>query len=354
MEVKEIHVELVDQPDGLVPVTIDSSIVPPGQAVHWLEHVASDTQRLVAALPHYSDDELVECRRVADTLHHASWIVICAADHEIMKRAQPVKNRREGDLSKSGIYATAVRQARAVGLDPTTILKNATIFSNFGHLLTSQEDEEAIRLTEVLTDKGYWLAACSAPEGEMRSYLDYFAAQKEADPRFTVRAAWRYVNERKAPPITMALPPLRENEAAEAALEYIRQGFALLNKATGNRLRGVLKGFEEELEYELRLPPCTVMERLATLIEEGWDEIDVIKDRAGWPRDWVVAWFKTMEAHDWARPFDKGRGEGARGASRQGWVLTDRFFEALKGVKAQGEPEIVELSPRDWNRLSIK
>ena len=101
------------------------------------------------------------------------------------------------------------------------------------------------------------------------------------------------------------------------------------------------------------IPKKTLL-HLATLIEEGWDEIDVIKDRAGWPRDWVVAWFKTMEAHDWARSFDKGRVEGARGASRQGWVLTDRFFEALKGVKAQGEPEIVELSPRDWNRLSIK
>ena len=347
MEVQVIEVELVDQPEAL-------AVVPPDQAVHWLERVATDTQRLVTALPHYTDDELVECRRVADTLHHASWIVICATDHEIMKRAQPVKNRREGDLSKSGIYATAARQAHAVGLDPTTILRNATIYKNFGHILTSQDDPEALRLTEILTDKGYWDAAAHAPEGEMRSYLDYFAAQKEADPRFTVKAAWRYVNEQKAPPITMALPPLRENEAADAALAYIRQGFTMLNQATGNRLRGVLKGYEEELEYELKLPPCTVMERIATLIDEGWDEIDVIKERAGWPRDWVVAWFKQMEAADWARSFPKGQVEGARGAPRKGWTLTDQFYKELKAIKAQGVPEVVELSPQDWNRLSIK
>lgn len=328
--------------------------VPPAQAVHWMEGVATDTQRLVAALPSYTDEELVACREQAEVLGRAAWIVTCAADHEIMKRAQPVRNRREGDLSKSGIYATAQRQARAVGLDPTTILRNATIFKNFGELLMGDGDPEALRLTEVLPDKGYWDAASHAPEGEMRSYLDYFAAQKEADPRFNVRAAWRYVNEQKAPPITMALPPLRDNEAADAAFQYVLQGFNMLNKATGNRLRGVLKGFQEELEYELRLPPCTVMERIANLIDEGYDEIDIIKDRAGWPRDWVVAWFKHMQASDWARPFEKGRVEGARGASRQGWVLTDKFFEVLKGVQDKGEPEVVTLTPQDWNKLSIK
>jgi hypothetical protein len=59
----------------------------------------------------------------------------------------------------------------------------------------------------------------------------------------------------------MALPAIEENGAAEAAFQYVKQGFAFLSEATGGRLRSILKGFEEEIEYELQLPPCTVMER---------------------------------------------------------------------------------------------
>ena len=330
----------------------DLAVVSSSQAANWLEHVASDTRRLVAALPSYTDDELIVCRQSAEALNEASWIVICATDHEIMKRAQPVRNRREGDLSQSGIYATAVRQAKAVGLDATTILRNATIFRNFGHLLTDKQDPAALRLVELLPEKGYWEAATRAPEGRMRETLEHFADQKSQDPRFTVKLAHRYVNQQKAPPLTMALPSIQENEAADAALEYVRQGFELLNKATAGRLKAILQGFEEEIEYELQLPPCTVMERISMLIQEGWDEIDAIKDRAGWPRDWVVAWFRRMEDLDWARPFEKGRVDGARGASRQGWTLTPKFYKELKIV--QGQPlETVELTPQDWRRIEI-
>jgi hypothetical protein len=326
--------------------------VAPAQAANWLEHVANDTRRLVQSLPSYTDEELLVCRQSAEVLNEASWIVICATDHEIMKRAQPVRDRYKGDLTKSGIYATAIRQAKATGLDATTIIRNATIFKNFGHLLTNKEDPDALRLVELLPEKGYWEAATRAGDGQMRETLDYFADQKSQDPRFTVRAAHRYVTQQKAPPLTMALPSIEENSAAAVAFEYVKQGFTLLSNATGGRLRSILKGFEEEIEYELQLPPCTVMERISMLINEGWDEIDAVSSRAGWPREWVVAWFRRMADLDWVRPFDKGRVEGARGASRQGWTLTPLFYKELERIK--GQPlETVELTPQDWRMLKI-
>jgi hypothetical protein len=328
-------------------LVVQSSDVPvPSHAVHWLQRVAEDTQRLIDALPGYADEELLACRAEAEALGRASWIIVARIDHEIMARAQRVSNKKQGDLSQSGVYATAVRQGRAANLDPTTILKNATIYRNFGHILTDTENPESLRLTEVLRDKGYWLAATYAPTGEMVNYLKYFADQKEADPRFTVRAAHRYVQEQKAPPLTTPLPPLKDNATVDAAFQLVKQAFATLNDATDGRLRGMLRGYEDEIAYELQLPSSTVMAEIAKLIEAGYDEIDVIRDRASWPRDWIVRWFKTMQECDWARPFNKGRVEGARGATRQGWTLTPRFYAELKRVTDQAEPcEAITLLP---------
>lgn len=335
-------------------LAIPTNDVPaPAQAVHWLQRVSEDTQRLVSALPDYGDEELLACRAEAEALGRASWIIVTRIDHEIMVRAQRVSNKKQGDLSQSGIYATAARQAKATGLDPTTILKNATIYRNFGDILTSPNDPESLRLTEVLRDKGYWLAATYAPVGEMRDYLKYFADQKENDPTFTVRAAHRYVQEQKAPPLVTALPPLKDNAGVDAAYQLVKQAFAALNDATDGRLRGMLRGYEDEISYELQLPSTTIMAEIAKLIEDGYDEIDIIRDRASWPRDWVVRWFKTMQECDWARPFDKGRVEGARGANRQGWTLTNRFYEELQRVTGHTRPpETITLQPGEW--LQVK
>lgn len=323
-------------------------------ACHWLEGVGNDTRRLVANLPNYTDDELLACREAAETLSKASWIVLCAADHEIMRRANRVIRRKEGDKTQTGIYATAVRQAKAVGVDPTTILRNSTIYANFGRILTESQQPEDLFLVETLQDKGYWDAASHAPEGQMHDAIRYFALQKADNPRFTVREAWRWINEQKAPPINTLLPPLEENEALQAAMQYTKQAFDLLNKATGNRLRGQLKGYLEEIEWEMKLPPQSVAERLYSLINEGYDEVDVVKERSGWSRDWVVAWFKRMELEDWVRPFEKARVEGARGAARKGYATTDKFKQALRELQGQPKEAAVAVTPvtPDWFRVS--
>jgi hypothetical protein len=330
------------------------ALVPVDEACHWLDRVGEDARRLVANLPHYTDDELLACREAAETLNKASWIVLCAADHEIMSRANRVSNRKEGDKTQTGIYATAVRQAKAVGVDPTTILRNSTIYANFGHILTGSQEPEHLFLVETLQDKGYWDAASHAPMGEMLNALMYFATQKADNPRFTVREAWRWINEQKAPPIDKLLPSIEENEALDAAMQYTKQAFDLLNKATGNRLRGQLKGYLEEIEWEMKLPPQSVAERLYDLINEGYDEVDIVKERSGWPRDWVVAWFKRMELEDWVRPFEKARVEGARGAARKGYVTTDKFKKALKELQGQGQDAAISVIPvaPDWFKVS--
>ena len=325
-------------------------IVPISDACHWFERVAQDTHRLVASLSKYTDDELLAFRETAERLNNASWIAICAADALIMERAQPVKHRRAGDKEQTGIYAVAVRQAKATGLDPTTIIRNATIFKNFRTILSgASNDPEHLFLVEKLQDKGYWDAASHAPEGRMQEALHYFANQKEANPRFTVREAWRWINEQKAPPVETMLPPLSDNEAVENAFQYVKQGFAMLNDVTAGRLRGQLNGYIEEIEWELKLPPCSIMERLYDLIEQGYDEVDIIRERGGYPRDWVVAWFKRMALEDWVRPFEKPRVEGARGQARTGYVVTDKFLQALKQAKGKGKAdEFINLAPGDW------
>lgn len=330
------------------------ALVPVAEACHWLDRVGEDARRLVASLPNYTDDELIACRETAETLNKASWIVLCAADHEIMKRANRIGNRKEGDKTQTGIYATAVRQAKAVGVDPTTILRNSTIYANFGHILTGSQAPEDLFLVETLQDKGYWDAASHAPIGEMHNALRHFALQKAGNPRFTVREAWRWINEQKAPPISTALPPLADNEAAQMALQYTQQAFQILNQATGNRLRGQLKGYLEEIEWELQLPSQSIAERLFALINEGYDEVDIVKERAGWPRDWVVAWFKRMELEDWVRGFEKPRVEGARGATRKGYVTTNKFKQALKELQGQPKEATVAVAPiaPDWFKVS--
>lgn len=325
-------------------------LVPAAEACHWLDQVTRDAQRLAQAIRSYDDEALLATRETAEALNKASWIVITACDHEIMSRANRVSNRREGDKTQTGIYATAARQAKATGLNPTTILRNATIYANFGNILTGN-DPESLFLVETLQDKGYWDAAAHSPS--MHDAIRFFATQKAASPKFTVREAWRWVNEQKAPPMEAQLPSLQENEAAEAALQLIKQGFDLLNQTTANRLRGQLKGYLEEIEWELRLPPCSIMERLYDLIEQGYDEIDIIKERTSWPRDWVVAWFKRMEAEDWVKPFEKPRVEGARGAARKGYVLTPAFKKALSAYKKSEDPVQV-LAPDDWRIMRVE
>jgi tRNA (Thr-GGU) A37 N-methylase len=117
----------------------EALIVAPAQAVNWLEHVANDTRRLVQSLPSYTDEELLVCRQSAEVLNEASWIVICATDHEIMRRAQPVRNRQEGDLTKSGIYATAVGRPRRLAWTQPRLFETLQ-FSATSASLTNKED----------------------------------------------------------------------------------------------------------------------------------------------------------------------------------------------------------------------
>ena len=50
-------------------LAIPTNDVPaPAQAVHWLQRVSEDTQRLVSALPDYADEELLACRAEAEAI----------------------------------------------------------------------------------------------------------------------------------------------------------------------------------------------------------------------------------------------------------------------------------------------
>jgi hypothetical protein len=321
---------------------------PASAASHWVDRLAEDAHRLVASLPGYTDEELIAFRETAERLYKVSWVAICAVDHEIMSRAQRISHKRAGDLSQQGIYATAVRGARALGgVSPATILRNAQIYANFGDILTNPDGaSENARLAFLLPDKGFWDAAAHAPDGQMWQALQYFADQKEADIRFSTRDAYRWVREQKAPPLTSLIPSLADDEEVKTALVALDAAFAELSRVTADRLAPILRGYREEIREELQLPPMSVLERIAQLLEDGYDEVDIIRDRIAGDRNHVIAWLRQMVDQDWVRPFEKHRIEGARGAARTGYAPTPRLAQAIRALKReQIESDLPDLRP---------
>lgn len=326
---------------------------PASAACHWVESLAQDTSRLVASLPQYSNEDLIEFRATAERLHYVSWIAICAADQELMSRANKIGYKKAGDLTQQGIYATAQRAAKALGVSPETVRRNAQLFANFQSILMNPTaSPENARLTELLPDKLFWLAASEAPDGQMRAALDYFADQKEQGIRFSTRDAFRWVREQKAAPLIQIIPSLADEPEVKNAITTLDAAIDALNRATAHRLAPVLKGMRQEIVEELQLPPMTIVERIALLIEDGYDEADIIRERGAWDRDHVIAWLRQMTDEGWLQPFEKPRIEGARGAARMGYTTTPKLARAIRELKrAQVEANLPDLGPADFTPM---
>lgn len=303
---------------------------------NWMDGLSSDLRRLIDALPSCGDDELMALQNAIGRLAQMSWIAECAVDYEIMQRA-----RRYSRDNRSGVCATALAHAEAVGRGQRVVMRNAEIYDNFrGVLLAEHPTPEDARLRELLPEKTFWLAATSALPGHMRESLEYFADQRENNPAFSVKDAIRYIREQKAPDILEIVPTMADEADVVDALKDLDAAHIRLRKLAGDRIGPLLKDQRQAIVLALNVPAQAVLTSVARLIEDGFDEVDTLASRGGWPRDHVKAWFRQMLAQGWVRAYDKTSG-------RLGYALTEKgqqeCLDAITRAKTQSAE--IQLTP---------
>ena len=317
---------MIDQ-ESLVASPPTPPPTPVADAVHWLQAIESDADRVIAALPEYPDESLLDVRAAGVALGKASWRIVCAVDAQILSRAQ----RRQGkaDTEGTGLWALAVQQAKATGLHPDTVRQNAEIHSNF--FSAEGTFRHVAKSCERLQEKGYYEAALRTDDPA--ATLEEFAhLHAETDGRFTVREAWRMVKQASAPDIDKVLSAIDANPDFLEAYKAFEAAGRHLVDVSGLRLASIINSCLEEVRFEAELPPQSYRQRIESLmVRDGFDEIDeIVRALGDVKRDWVIAWFHRMRAEGWMEVEDKERVEGARGATRKRWSFTPEYWEAHK------------------------
>lgn len=141
---------------------------------------------LVEELRTAAHDDIVEVRQHAQDFGQFGWRVECACDAQFAERAHAPRGRGNRDITEIGVKAAIRRKAKAVGVTPRTIEKNAQI-----HRLAQQFalQENGVLGNAILTNKHFYIAALSA--ADPLAALDMFAGKKQTLPRFKVSDAYR-------------------------------------------------------------------------------------------------------------------------------------------------------------------
>lgn len=299
-------------------------VVNPSAVVAGLTSLETYSEHIIASLPEYSDEELLEVHRVAKRAGKACWQIECMAQAQIVKRIASRQGKQDG---LPGRQKELTRMGEELGgLSRRTLQRNAAVADLLSQLRDSAVPKSLV--DKNLTDKGFFLEALEAPDP--MAALEAFAEMKEENPFFNTGDARRWVTAQNAPPLSAVMPSLIDEPGVQEAWNVWLEGVRLLQEACHGRLNGLLNGYKQELEVELSLPPQTVMSRLNYFFEQQYDEIDEIwKAQGNWERDWVITWFRKMEEEGMLRSFKKQRLEGARGDTRTGYMPTPKFYTEL-------------------------
>lgn len=136
---------------------------------------------VITILPELSDEEVLETRDYARLLGKSAWKIQAACDYQIWLRTdRALQGRGHKDVDEKGIIAAVNKQADRLGCSGRTVLNNHRIYETF------QKEITETRFSS-LDDKGYYLAALSAPDPH--EALDLFAAKKLDSPFFLVKDA---------------------------------------------------------------------------------------------------------------------------------------------------------------------
>lgn len=294
----------------------NTTLATAAEGMHWLQAIEADTDRVIASLPARTDEELIDIRLASRGLGRAAWRIECAADAEIMRRLNDPRGRGRHD-TEGRVIAAAVRDhADAVGVPPRTIYQNAQIHNTFFSSVGANTRRLKSGGLDHLEEKEYFRAALCA-ENPIEQ-IEEFARAKTEDPRFSTRDAWRRVQEAKTPPLDETIPALCDRADVNAAWAEFQTATAKL-KAVAPRLSGLLKGYLEEIQYELSLPEQTIAQAIHDLISQGIDEADLIAERLQKDRIHVQVWLNRLCELDELESFEKERAPGARGQARIGY-----------------------------------
>lgn len=132
------------------------------------------------------DETLIAVRMGASAIGVWAWLVEAACDHEMLKRVEAKKGGRGNkDDEGEGREATKRQQGYLNGKSPRTIERNSQIVEIFGV-------ETIATHGGTLQDKGYWIAAVSAPDPH--EAIEVFVEKKTINPFWEVRDAYHEID----------------------------------------------------------------------------------------------------------------------------------------------------------------
>lgn len=154
---------------------------------HTLEGIRDDFLPLLSEL---DDDTVIQVRMSARAIGVWSWVVECACDADMISRVEKRTGRKDESATRDGFAeegreSAKRQQAYLDGKSTRTVERNVQIFNTFGL-------ETLVKHGETLQDKGFWIAALSAPDPI--EAVETFAEVKADKPFWEVKDAYREID----------------------------------------------------------------------------------------------------------------------------------------------------------------
>jgi hypothetical protein len=285
-------------------------------AIQFLNDVEAVADNVISELPNMVDEEVMQIRQQARTFGWVSWRIECACDSEILNRESMRRGRGVKDLEERGVDAAVRKHAAEIGVEPRTVYRNAELHQTYFNSDSAVRNKLVNGGLEHLREKDFYIAAMTTDDPW--ATIEEFAKEKANNPCFSTRDAWRMVKEDKTPPLDDTVSALCDEAEVIEAWEALQVAFHNMITAAP-RLQNLIKGYEEEVKYELSMPSQSVEQVIFELLTQGYDEIDQIAPRMKRDRIYVAVWLNRLCEVGKLESFEKERAPGARGAARTGY-----------------------------------
>lgn len=219
-------------------------------------------------LPNLDDDVVIEVRMGARAVGVWAWVVEAACDAEMMARVERLKGGRGNkDDANEGRLAVMRQQGYLDGKSPRTIERNVQIIETFGL-------ETIATHGDTLQDKGYWIAAVSAPDPI--EAVEVLAEKKAENAFMEVQDAYREIDALKG----------KHEKAKTTFVEKFRN---VARRATGEWIRFTARPAIEQLKTGCPEPKMLrLFDELLQQLQER-EEVMLIEDAEP---ALIVAWQK--------------------------------------------------------------
>jgi len=224
------------------------------------------------------------------------------------------------DTEGKGIDAAVKKHAAEIGVSSNLIYQNASIHKTFFNSFSAKRNNESDGSLEDLDDKDFFRAALYTDDPH--ATIERFAQEKAKNPFFSTRDAWRMTKEQKTPPLDSTIAALCDEPEVVAAWAELQAAFRKMI-SVAPRLQNLINGYQEEVQYELSMPPQSVEITIFELIRQGYDEADMIAARMKRDRIYVIVWLNRLTEVGKLESFEKERAPGARGQARTGYREID-------------------------------